>query len=233
MQNRLCNLRKSFCSMCYPANGFYLLLRVFHNRFGNGCIQVAISSVVNFITLPIKFISPRFDPHKMVILLFVNYIQRFPFDWKTPIGYLIAVALEIQMTIALLRYIECFVVLGFAGLLFAFSAIKDIKSDWNRFDKIARNKTTQCRSKKQLSKTICFHINLRELSHYIDHFSMKNKTWETFASFIRLPAYIVKIYSVTLMALFTGCIVSTCLLLLLIQVELVKVFHWPTFTYFL
>lgn len=90
--------------------------------------------------------------------------NRLPFDWKNPIGYLIAVAVQLQIHLIFFRYIACFFTLVCAQLMFVFSVVKDIKGELNRFNEIARTKKTQCRSMKQLSEIISIHISLKELS---------------------------------------------------------------------
>lgn len=46
-----------------------------------------------------------------------------------------------------------------------------------------------------------------------------------------LPNYIVDIYSVSLIVLFTGCTGSICLTMLMVQVEMVQVCNFPIFHY--
>lgn len=91
--------------------------------------------------------------------------KRFPFDSKNPIGYLIAVSVQAQVILVQLRHIQCFLTLGFAGLLFAFSIVEDIKDNLNEFNKMAKTRRSQSsKTMEQLTKIICYHINLRELS---------------------------------------------------------------------
>lgn len=54
---------------------------------------------------------------------------RFPFDWKNPVGYLVAIILQYQFVSYPCRYIGCFASLGFASFWFAVSAAKNIKSN--------------------------------------------------------------------------------------------------------
>lgn len=94
-----------------------------------------------------------------------KHMQRLPFDWKNPIGYLMAVALQIQIASVLIQYIETFLTLGFAGLLFIFSLVKDLINDLKRFNKTAKSKKSQLPTVKELlANLICYDINLTELS---------------------------------------------------------------------
>lgn len=65
------------------------------------------------------------------------------------------------MVLMPLRYIECFLTYGFAGLLLAFSIVKDIKSDLKQFNKIAQTKRSVSHAPKMLSKIIHFDVALR------------------------------------------------------------------------
>lgn len=131
------------------------------------------------------------------------------------------------MALIIIRYIECFLTLGFAGLLFEFSFVKDIKSDLKQFNKIAKNKKSKSPIiEEQLVKLINFDVNLRELSLS----RLTNPNWWSivqfwiFSVFFRLPEHIVEVYSITLVVLFIGCTSTICLSLLMIQVELTQVF---------
>lgn len=76
-----------------------------------------------------------------------------------------AVVLLTHMALIIIRYIECFLTLGFAGLLFEFSFVKDIKSDLKQFNKIAKNKKSKSPIiEEQLVKLINFDVDLRQLS---------------------------------------------------------------------
>lgn len=91
----------------------------------------------------------------------MNIPQRLPFNWKNPIGYSIAVVVQLHMVSLCLRYIDCVMILGFAALLFAFTFVKDIKGDLERFNRLAKIKKTQDRSMKPLCEIIGFQIELR------------------------------------------------------------------------
>lgn len=67
------------------------------------------------------------------------------------------------MTLLQLRYTQCFLTLGLAGLLFAFSIVKDIKNNLNEFNKMAKTRRSQSsNAMEQLVKLIGYDINLRE-----------------------------------------------------------------------
>lgn len=92
------------------------------------------------------------------------FTQRFPFDSRNPFGYSLAVLLQLEILNFSLHYICTFFCLGFAGLLFEFSFVKDLKGDLNKFNKIAKRKKSQAHCTKHLTEFIRFYIDAKELS---------------------------------------------------------------------
>lgn len=62
-----------------------------------------------------------------------------------------------------LCYIECFITLGLAGLLFSFSIVKDVGYSFKSFNKMVKTKHTQSELLESMFDIIRF-INLRQLS---------------------------------------------------------------------
>lgn len=112
--------------------------------------------IIHFV---VKFISE-------FVLKWTLFTQRFPFDWKNPIGYSVAVAQQLHIVLLSLQYINTFFCLEFGGLLFTFSLVKDIKGDLHRFNRVAKNKKSQSKiaCMKQLAQLIRFHADIKELS---------------------------------------------------------------------
>ena len=133
-----------------------------------------------------------------------------------------AVGLQLSLAFLPLRYIECFLTLGLAGLLFSFSIVKDVNYSLKLFNKMAKTKQSRPELMDSLFELIRF-TNLRELS-LLKCKRQSNQKFIFFVLFSRLPGYIVEVYSITLMALFMGCTGAICLTLLMIQVDLVQVF---------
>lgn len=94
-----------------------------------------------------------------------NFSSRFPFDWKNLFGYTLAVAIQFHMMSIQLQYIEAFLTLGGAGLVFAFTIVEDIKIRLIEFNKIAKfKKSLLSNIMEQLANVILYHRNLKELS---------------------------------------------------------------------
>ena len=93
-----------------------------------------------------------------------THTLRLPFDWKNPIGYSVAVAIEFHLAAAMVHYVECFLVFGFAALLYIFSVVKDIQNDLNQFNETAKLKKLQSDCLEQLNGFIRAHAKIKELS---------------------------------------------------------------------
>ena len=74
------------------------------------------------------------------------------------------IVIELQMVSISLHYINTFLTLGFTGLIFAFSIVKDIKNELNHFNGIAKIKKSSSHCMEKLTKLIRLHANLKELS---------------------------------------------------------------------
>lgn len=136
------------------------LFPIFHHRCKSRCFRFIDSHVVNYLWKEFNSFE-----HTINNILFTFFWIRLPFDWENPIGYFVAVALQFHMALVIIRYIECFFTLGLAGLIFAFTLIKDIKTNLKQFNKIAKNKRSKLQNiVEELVKLIRFDINLRELS---------------------------------------------------------------------
>ena len=88
---------------------------------------------------------------------------RFPFDWKNPIGYLIAVGLQLIMVFIALHYVACFLTLAIGSVMFSLSIAEDIKDSLIFIDESAKSKQSLPHMMKQLIELIRF-TNLRKLS---------------------------------------------------------------------
>lgn len=91
-----------------------------------------------------------------------NFSQRFPFDWRNPIGYFIAVILQFELASSILEYEACSVCLSFACVLFIFSFAKDVKNHSRVIDENIKTEKSRRKVIEQLSDFIQF-TNLKEL----------------------------------------------------------------------
>lgn len=84
--------------------------------------------------------------------LFVDFSNlRFPFDWRNPIGYLIALSSQFIADTYFFIFVACVVAFGLGIFLFLLAAAKDIKTDLRLLNKCAKL------TKNQLRTAICGH----------------------------------------------------------------------------
>lgn len=91
--------------------------------------------------------------------------MRFPFDWRNPIGYLIALSSQFIADTYFFIFVACVIAFGLGIFLFLLAAAKDIKTDLRLLNKCAKITKNQLRSLKRLSDFIEFHLRLNELSN--------------------------------------------------------------------
>lgn len=114
-----------------------------------------------------KFFLIHFKSARSIKTRRMKNSHRTPFDYKNPIGYSIAVALQLRFAVIPLRYIQCFLTLGFAGLLFSFSIVKDLNHSLKLFNRMASKKAKTKQNQSELMDALFELIrftNLRELS---------------------------------------------------------------------
>lgn len=87
-----------------------------------------------------------------------------PFDWKTPIGYIIALTLQYFGLAYLYSFTAFILSIEIGCYLLAMEFIIDIKNDLNFFNEIAKSKKNQSQLSSRLPDSIQFHIRLKQLS---------------------------------------------------------------------
>lgn len=93
-----------------------------------------------------------------------DILDRFPFDWKTPFGYVIASAVQnIIMTYAL-SIGGCIVVFGIMCYLFLMGAIKSMTVGLLKISKKTRKRRHQKLTMQQLIEFFQFHSHMQQLS---------------------------------------------------------------------
>lgn len=91
-------------------------------------------------------------------------IIRYPFDWRTPIGYIVGYTLQFGAMYFLLNYNvgQVTVPMGACNLLIAF--INDAKEKLASLEKANKNGGTLSDLKKEANEFISLHISLKQLS---------------------------------------------------------------------
>ena len=155
-------------------------------------------------------------------------MNRFPFDWKNPVGYLIAVVLEYIIVSLALRYMGCFLGYGFGGYFFVMAIAKDLKSFVKSIGKSAK-KCQSTTSEQKILQNLCefirLHTSVKKLMKNLTSnnifFWADNSIFQPF--FFRTLRDFTKIYKTILTVVFLGCTAAICLELLMIQLDLSQV----------
>lgn len=87
-----------------------------------------------------------------------------PFDWRTPIGYIIAITLIYISTAYTFIFAVFLVSLEIGSYLMAMEFLIDIKSEMNAFNKISKSTKNQSETVRKLNDSIQFHTHVRQLS---------------------------------------------------------------------
>ena len=89
---------------------------------------------------------------------------RLPFDWKNPIGYLIAAPFQYTLLLNPLRYMATMVSLGVGTFLFTHSMTEDGKADLRLANEAAHKTETSDEMFEHLSRFLHAHSDVKELS---------------------------------------------------------------------
>lgn len=135
-----------------------LLLFLHDQRFGKGCLWIGTSNVVSGsnIWLFEQCGVESFDRFET---------NRIPFDWHSPIGYLVAITIQYISSVICFTVIECLLAYGIATFLYALVATKDVRAILNSINKNAKSIANERQAFQQLCNSIQFHSILKQLSY--------------------------------------------------------------------
>lgn len=91
------------------------------------------------------------------------YVHRFPFNWKDPFFYALAMAVEYLVTMDLFYFISCLTTLKIGTLLYTITITEDIKRSVHSINTNGRlKKNVQIFT--ELTNFVQFHLEARQLS---------------------------------------------------------------------
>ena len=104
---------------------------------------------------------------KNILCKFVFFVTllRYPFNWRNPITYFVAISYQYYTAIYLFRFVACLISFGLGIFLFAISATNDIKNDLKLMNDKAKTKRNRVRILKCLSSFVQFHSAVKKLSN--------------------------------------------------------------------
>lgn len=91
-------------------------------------------------------------------------LNRLPHDWKTPIGYLIAITEEYIALVHLYLFASAVLSLECGFYFWVLECIKNVKNDFSSLNKRAKSRSNHSETVKQLSVSIQSHARVKQLS---------------------------------------------------------------------
>lgn len=147
---------------------------------------------------------------------------RFPFDWKTPFGYLIAFRLQYITLAHVFQFIALLVSVGIGFFLLTITMLKDLKRTVRALKSYNQNEML---SMNQLYDFIKFHSITKQLSlFFIDLWASKweREQFKFNLHIFRLIHDISNIAQPMNMIVFSWSCGALCLVMLTIKLELVE-----------
>lgn len=96
--------------------------------------------------------------------LCIKHILRLPYDWKNPIGYLVAVSALLLWALFPFQYMGCIITLAFGVFMFATALVKDLNGVLHSINSMINDKESRNEMYKELSEFIRIHANAKQLS---------------------------------------------------------------------
>lgn len=106
------------------------------------------------------------------LAIFLLWICRYPFDWKNPIGYFVAVTFQYISAVYLFTFTNCLIFFGIGSFIFEHSATNDLKNDLKSSNGIVKIKRKRAQVLDRVSDFIQFYSKLKQLSLRVDHITI-------------------------------------------------------------
>lgn len=147
-------------------------------------------------------------------------IERLPFNWRDPIGYSMAVSLQIIIASYPFRYLACFVTFALGGYLFTITMANDVI---DVIKSINDDLKSEIDTFKKLSKLFNLHSDAKQLSWTTAHFIKPYEIFVRNFNFIfSLIGGFSSLCATTITALFAGSTIAISIALLMIQLAIVQ-----------
>lgn len=156
VQNHLLCEYESFISDCHVDETHFQLRIVLNHRFGKRCVWCAAALLVSGLVFVKIICSCIF----WLILDFVpmfSRIDRYPFDWKNPVGFVLATILQVISMFYVNIIISAGLSTGVGVYLWALSMATDIKNNLKSINEAAKRKRKRRKLSKLLNVTIGYH----------------------------------------------------------------------------
>lgn len=147
------HLDKGYAAAVYIAIDCGELLCLLHHRFGQRCFCICVCNVV--------MTEQKLWTKSPIHLSF--YVQRFPFDTKSPTRFCVAIVLQYFLIVNIMVTIACFYLIVIATLPMLFPLADDIKRDLKVLQRSLRDIEQRKRMAKPLAQLIQFHSDTKQL----------------------------------------------------------------------
>lgn len=155
-----------------------------------------------------------------------NWLQsdRFPFDWKNPVGFLVAVIIQYILDLVGFAVVLGSLSFGVSVYLFTLSVNKDIRGILKTINRKAKSTQNQQNIIHRTRVYIQLHSDLKQLSAKWDRIKNYEELIKCVLVFSRFLQDFVEICQPFLVALFLWGSITICCTMLMIQIELVEYF---------
>lgn len=169
-------------------------------------------------------------------VMFECQMNRFPFEWRNPIGYLAVVASEYVVIVYIMKFVFSVLFFAMGNFMLAASATKCLKDELKLINENAASKRKRVLTLKLLTSFIRNHSTLKQLSAASFLLLRAAMCCRIFhgerritSSFLSAPFRMVgdasDIYEPILSILSVWSIITICSVLLLIQILIVEYFE--------
>lgn len=97
--------------------------------------------------------------------LFLFILSRTPFDWRTPIGYLIIYSIEFSAAFYMTHIAACLFGTLFTSCSIIFTFCNEIKNDIHALDESSKGDESPVILMKRIVDIVGFHATAKQLSH--------------------------------------------------------------------
>ena len=89
-------------------------------------------------------------------------IFRYPFDWKNPIGYSIAIALTLYLMLKIVDHVRFLLSFSIAATVFIITIVKDLICKLNEVNENLKAKQNRCQIIEKIIEPIRFMFRLKK-----------------------------------------------------------------------
>lgn len=153
---------RSDCTCNFDAKIHHKFLPLFHNRSRWGRFQLTVSNLVRYNNgWKVEF------SYEMSQLLFAFFSSRSPFNWRTPIGFLIIYTIQSAAVIFSCHLCTCYIVTFTAPCYMVFTFCNEIKDEIHSLEESNKARQKSVELMKRVGDIVEFHAAAKQLSSIV------------------------------------------------------------------